>query len=246
MILARLSAAIRAQNWFAVVLEFIIVIAGVVIGFQITEWRGAQADRESERTYLARLHRDMVQSTCALQHNAAVSESWNIRARRTLDALIVNDPDAVDDTGFELIASTRVMTGSLNRATLNELVSGGQMNLISNDALRARIAEADAAFTANDELIQVLVGAQASFVGDVQNRLRPTPGERYLITYDFGALAADETFLNALGHALRITHHNTLWLSQMADTADRLRVDLAAEIGADTGALDCPTAGDAP
>jgi len=36
MILARLSSAIRAQNWFAVVLEFVIVIAGVVIGFQIT------------------------------------------------------------------------------------------------------------------------------------------------------------------------------------------------------------------
>jgi len=246
MILARITKAIREQNWFAVVLEFIIVIAGVVIGFQVTEWRGERADRESERTYLARLHRDMVQSTCALQHNAAATESWNIRARRTLDALLVNDPDAVDDTGFELIASTRVMTGSVNRATLNELVNGGQMNLISNDTLRARIAEADAAFTADDELIQVLVGAQASFVRDVQNRLRPTPGEVYRITYDFDTLAADETFLNALGHALRITYVNTAWLSRMAETADALRVDLAAEIGADTGALNCETLGDAP
>lgn len=246
MILARITRAIREQNWFAVVLEFVIVIAGVVIGFQITEWRGTQADRESERTYLARLHRDMVQSTCALQHNAAVSESWHRRARRTLDALLVNDPDAVDDTGFELIASTRVMTGSVNRATLNELVNGGQMNLISNDILRARIAEADAAFTENDELIQVLVGAQVSFVGDVQNRLRPMPGEVYQITYDFDTLAADETFLNALGHALRITHINTVWLNRMAETADGLRMDLAAEIGADRGALICETSGDAP
>ena len=38
MILARLSKAIREQNWFAVVLEFIIVIAGVVIGFRVTAW----------------------------------------------------------------------------------------------------------------------------------------------------------------------------------------------------------------
>ena len=29
MILARLSRAIREQNWFAVVLEFVIVVAGV-------------------------------------------------------------------------------------------------------------------------------------------------------------------------------------------------------------------------
>jgi len=36
MILSRISRAVREQNWFAVVLEFVIVIAGVVIGFQVT------------------------------------------------------------------------------------------------------------------------------------------------------------------------------------------------------------------
>ena len=35
MILQNISKAIREQNWFAVVFEFVIVIAGVVIGFQI-------------------------------------------------------------------------------------------------------------------------------------------------------------------------------------------------------------------
>lgn len=38
MILQNLSKAVREQNWFAVVLEFVIVIAGVVIGFQINAW----------------------------------------------------------------------------------------------------------------------------------------------------------------------------------------------------------------
>ena len=239
MILARLSRAIRQQNYYAVALEFVIVIAGVVIGFQITEWRGEQADRESERTYLTRLHQDMVQSTCDLQFDAYATHNWHTRARRTLDAFLTNNPEAIDDTGFELIASTRVRTSSLNRATLNELVNGGQMNLISDDRLRARIASADAHFSSLDELINVLIGAQDSFVRDVQNWLRPVPGEVYGITYDFEALAADDTFLNALGHALRITHVNVLWLENMAETADRLRITVAEEIGADTGPLDC-------
>ena len=38
MILQSLTKAIREQNYYAVVLEFLIVIAGVVIGFQITAW----------------------------------------------------------------------------------------------------------------------------------------------------------------------------------------------------------------
>lgn len=239
MILARLSKAFREQNWFAVAVEFIIVIAGVVIGFQITEWRGQQADRESELIYLVRLHEDMVQSTCALQRNAYASNTWHTRARRTLDALLNNDPEAIDDTGFELIASTRIRTSSLSRATLNELVNGGQMNLITDGALRARIAEADARFSSLDDLIQVLVDAQDSFVRDVQLRLRPVPGEVYVITYDFDALANDEVFINALGHALRITHINNVWLENLGETADALRVDVAEAIGEDTSPLEC-------
>ena len=45
MILARLSRAVREQNWFAVVLEFFIVIVGVVIAFQVTAWNEARQDR---------------------------------------------------------------------------------------------------------------------------------------------------------------------------------------------------------
>ncbi|MEE2525942.1 hypothetical protein V0U79_06155 [Hyphobacterium sp. HN65] len=239
MILSRIATALRQQNWAAVAIEFVIVIAGVVIGFQITEWRGEQANRENELTYLVRLHEDMVQSTCALQRNANVSSGWHTRARRTLDALLANDPEAIDDTGFELIASTRIRTSSLSRATLNELVNGGQMNLISDNELRARIAEAEARFNSLDELIQVLVDAQDSFVRDVQLRLRPVPGEVYTITYDFDALANDETFINALGHALRITHVNNVWLENLGEAADALRIEVAAAIGEDTGPLDC-------
>lgn len=239
MILARLSRAVRTQNWFAVILEFVIVIAGVVIGFQITAWNQDRADRETERVYLERLHEDMVRSVCAIQSDVSAVNNWRTRAQRTLDALLTNDPDAVNDTGFELIASTRVNTGSLFRPTLNELVNGGQMNLISDDDLRARIAAADAQFTYRSDLIQVLATAQPSFVGQVQNRLRPTPGELYVVTYDFEALANDEDFLGALGHALRITHVNHLWLTQMVEIADGLRIAVAEQIGEDTSPLEC-------
>ena len=52
MILARLSHAIRTQNWFAVALEFVIVIAGVAIGFQINALNEARIERLAERNAL--------------------------------------------------------------------------------------------------------------------------------------------------------------------------------------------------
>lgn len=243
MILQNITTAIREQNYYAVALEFVIVIAGVVIGFQINAWNEARAARETERTYLIRLHHDMVRSTCALRSDEAAMSSWHTSARRTLDALLENSPDAVGDTGFELIASTRVRTGSVFRATLNELVNGGQMNLIADDALRARIAETAAQFEARNQLIDVLVSSQSSFIPAVQNRLRPVPGETYMITYDFDALAADDAFINALGSALRVTHYNTVLLAQMVEIADTLRLDLAPRVGESVAPLVCPPSG---
>ena len=50
MILRRITEHVKDQNWFAVALDFFIVLAGILIAFQITNWNEAK----SERTELAR------------------------------------------------------------------------------------------------------------------------------------------------------------------------------------------------
>ena len=73
MILARLSRAIREQNWFAVALEFIIVIAGVVIGFQITAWNGERENAARVDQALIRLQAETEQTIRALRQGIAVN-----------------------------------------------------------------------------------------------------------------------------------------------------------------------------
>ena len=41
----RVSEHVKDQNWFAVVLDFLIVVAGILIAFQITNWNEARRDR---------------------------------------------------------------------------------------------------------------------------------------------------------------------------------------------------------
>ncbi len=59
MIVQNISKAIRKQNYYAVLLEFVIVIAGVVIGFQINAWAEGRAEAEREAALLDRLHDDV-------------------------------------------------------------------------------------------------------------------------------------------------------------------------------------------
>jgi hypothetical protein len=61
MILRRISEHVKAQNWFAVVLDFVIVVSGILIAFQITSWNEVRATRASERDYLERLHSDVLE-----------------------------------------------------------------------------------------------------------------------------------------------------------------------------------------
>jgi len=44
MILRRITEQVRDQNWFAVALDFVIVVMGILIAFQITNWNEARQD----------------------------------------------------------------------------------------------------------------------------------------------------------------------------------------------------------
>lgn len=44
MILRRLTKHVKDQNWFAVALDFVIVVVGILIAFQITNWSASRQD----------------------------------------------------------------------------------------------------------------------------------------------------------------------------------------------------------
>ena len=68
MLLRRLTTHVRSQNWFAVGLDFIIVVAGIFVGLQADAWNAERKDRVRERATLEQLYSDFstngVQITC--------------------------------------------------------------------------------------------------------------------------------------------------------------------------------------
>ena len=53
---------VKDQNWTAVVLDFLIVVAGVFVGVQVNEWWQTRLDIRKERTYLVELKQDLGQA----------------------------------------------------------------------------------------------------------------------------------------------------------------------------------------
>jgi hypothetical protein len=55
MILRRLTENLRAQNWTAIAIEFLIVVLGVFIGTQVANWNQERAERRETERMLAQL-----------------------------------------------------------------------------------------------------------------------------------------------------------------------------------------------
>jgi hypothetical protein len=55
MILRRLSANLKAQNWTAIAIELVIVILGVFIGTQVANWNQARSEKASTQRLLSQL-----------------------------------------------------------------------------------------------------------------------------------------------------------------------------------------------
>ena len=61
MILRRFTQHINEQNWFAVGLDVLVVIVGILLGLQVQQIIEERQRQDSEHLYLERLHNEVVQ-----------------------------------------------------------------------------------------------------------------------------------------------------------------------------------------
>lgn len=136
MILKRLKQAILEQNWFAVGLEVVIVVLGVVIGFQITAWANRQADLSTERSYLNQIRQDVEETR---NHATAVggflAES-ELAAGHLFDSFRSIEPLSDDSIQILISKSLAYYPVYPVLGTIEALMSTGDLSLIRDDSLR--------------------------------------------------------------------------------------------------------------
>lgn len=132
-ILGRLAQAVREQNWFAVALELVIVVLGVVIGFQVNAWGAAQADARLGQAYTERLLADLDRHRAYRRDILTYYEAVTASAERTVDLL--TDPEAGDrDLVVHAYRATEYVYIPPIRATWDEVVSSGHVGLLPGRA----------------------------------------------------------------------------------------------------------------
>lgn len=149
MILSRLSRAIREQNWFAVILEFIIVVVGIVVGFQLTE-RYNEAQRSSaEAEYLNGVAGDYLIYQNILICRMNVEDEIMRGLMHVLDAIngVELDERQQARANLALTMSHVSQPGLPLEGNTSALVAGDLVGTISDDELRGLILAAQSIST---------------------------------------------------------------------------------------------------
>jgi hypothetical protein len=152
MILRRVMQHVREQNWFAVGIDFVIVVGGVFIGIQVANWNEERRERVAEQRYLLELVRDLEADIAELQrgrrHNLArlaTSEAVLLAvdpAYQRPDFFPLVDEEPVPNPSFSGyvyagLTATFVVIGT--DYTFDELVQSGKLGVLSDRALVNRL-----------------------------------------------------------------------------------------------------------
>jgi hypothetical protein len=85
MILRRVIAHFRKQEWTAIAIDFVIVVVGVFVGLQVNNWNEARAFRERETELLIALRRELETSVVATAQKADAIQQVADAGLRSLD-----------------------------------------------------------------------------------------------------------------------------------------------------------------
>jgi hypothetical protein len=142
MIPRRIYDHAKNHNWFAVAIDFAIVVAGVLVAMQIDNWNDARKAAELERQYLVRLATDM-RSTVQKLSEAATR---NVSSQSACKPLIrvLNDPSVPEQSIFDAMSTfvedcwTTPDFRPVDTA-FRDIAETGNLNLIRDTQLRDEI-----------------------------------------------------------------------------------------------------------
>jgi hypothetical protein len=97
VLLRRITEHVKGQNWTAIVLDFVIVVVGVFIGIQVSNWNERLAFEKREQVLLRELRGEVVQNMADARSKGEAFLIGADSARRVLNAADHNGSPCMDD-----------------------------------------------------------------------------------------------------------------------------------------------------
>jgi hypothetical protein len=214
MLLRRVIGHVKAQNWTAVALDFVIVVVGILIAFQITEWNDARKTGEREAYVIGQLAADM---RVIEQQAERYREIYlgRVAAADRIMAFVASDRDAPEEEAAFLADLSDVMfrLAPIQRSpTFVQLLSSGDVGIIRNDELRDAATRFDREMQVTLRSDEVMIDFWIRYGENLGRKIvlldafaEGDVAGRYSVgSYDLAAMRADPAFVSSLSWIRRM------------------------------------------
>ncbi|WP_100644608.1 hypothetical protein [Alteromonas facilis] len=143
MLLRRFMLNLNEQNWVAVFLDLLVVISGIFLGLQVTEWNNQRIENNRSVEYLERILIDFDNNIELQEILIPAFQKRRQQLVETYRMLRAPDDSAYDEQAFIDGISTveRDIGIDINITTLNELISAGDLKLIKSEDVKLAIGQ---------------------------------------------------------------------------------------------------------
>ena len=219
MLLRSVTKHVADQNWFAVFIDFLIVVVGVFIGIQVANWNADLGNKTLANEYISRLTVDFENIEQRLKENIQFFDD-SIKANNLVVAVISEsiEPDLNNQSEFKkalgIVNSSRIP--GCQSATYLEMQSAGDINLIKNNALKATLTEYNQTTEIAHKGWKALVDERLLSVKNVDSlvqyehdkNLTSGNGAYKVIDYDFEGMINSTSYRADLNSLVRIQANN--------------------------------------
>jgi hypothetical protein len=140
---AKLVKRLRDHDWLAALIEFVIVVAGILLALQVSNWNQDRQDRAHGKRYAERLHAELLSDGRAMDETI---RSWRQVSDYGAAAMEYGEHGKqVDGSSWKTVLAyfqaSQLFPLDLEDTTFLEMRESGELALIADESLRKRIAD---------------------------------------------------------------------------------------------------------
>jgi hypothetical protein len=193
MKLRRIVEHLKHQHWTIIAIDLMVVVVGVFIGMQATNWNQERATNQQSAVFTARLKADLREEDWGYQFLIAYNGEVLASANQTVNALGGNAAMTDEALLISAYRATQYKQRVRRSSTYDEMISTGAIGLIRDDVLRDTamrlysIPTFDNLFREGKDS-RYREAFRMSLPNDVQRTLGKNCGDRYIRTGDYESI----------------------------------------------------------
>lgn len=204
----RAAEALKRQDWAAIIIEFLLVVIGVLLAFQISEWAAGREDRRVRAESVERLLHESEQDVARLRDIMTPSKTLLLPNMKIAAANLTNPnptPKIAEIMRDSILGSAVLPKPDAPDTVYRELVASGRFGEIGDVRMRDAVSDyASALSYLNQAVDYARDGISRQWDGDTVHFAygSATPGVRR-VDVDFRKLSTNRTaqdqFIGRLG-----------------------------------------------